>query len=134
MFKYVCTAVIMIGTLGAASAQPIGGPAGSGSFVGTTNATPGCPAVTLHILRNGPTLIGTAFLVDGSGTSSIHGQTDGKTLNWTMTSVEGKGPVGEVTGTMSPTGRVEIKKVGTSCTFETYLPMIQNVTGGGGRG
>jgi hypothetical protein len=130
MFKYVCTAVIMIGTLGAASAQPIG-PAGSGSFVGTTKATPGCPAVTLQILRNGATLIGTAFFVDGSGTSSIHGQTDGKTLNWTMTSVEGKGPVGEVTGTMSPLGRIQIKKVGTSCTFETYLPIIQNLTGGG---
>jgi hypothetical protein len=127
MFKYVCTAAIMIGTLAAASAQPTGG----GSFVGTTNEKPGCPAVTLHIVRNGPTLIGTAFFVNGSGTSSIHGQTDGKTLNWTMASIEGKGPVGEVTGTMSPAGRVDIKKVGSSCTFETYLPMVQAAAPGG---
>jgi hypothetical protein len=132
MFKYVCGAAIMIGTLGAASAQPIGGPMGGGSFVGTTTEKPGCPAVTLHIVRNGPSLIGTAFFVNGSGTSSIHGQTDGKTVNWTMASIEGKGPVGEVTGTVSPMGRLEIKKVGSSCTFETWLPMIQNTTTGGG--
>jgi hypothetical protein len=131
MFKYVCGAAIMIGTLGVASAQPMGG----GSFVGTTSETAGCPAVTLHVLRSGATLIGTAFFVNGTGTSSIHGQTDGRSLSWTMTSVEGKGPVGEVTGTVSPIGRLQIKKVGTSCTFETFLPMIQNTTtGGGGRG
>jgi hypothetical protein len=129
MLRYVSRAAIMVGMLGVASAQPMGG----GSFVGTTSETPSCPAVTLHVLRSGSTLIGTAFFVNGSGTSSIHGQTDGETLSWTMASVEGKGPVGEVTGTISPNGRLQIKKVGSSCTFETFLPML-NETGGRGQG
>ena len=110
MLKYVCGAAMMVGMLGVASAQPTGG----GSFVGTTSETQDCPAVTLHVLRSGPTLIGTAFFVNGSGTSSVHGQTDGKTLNFKMASVEGKGPVGDVTGTISPQGLLQIQKVGTN--------------------
>jgi hypothetical protein len=130
MLKYVCGAAIMFGMMGVASAQMTGG----GSFVGTTSETPDCPAVTLHVLRSGPTLIGTAFFVNGSGTSSIHGQTDGRTLSWKMVPVEGKGPSGEVTGTLSPEGLLQIQKVGTSCTFNAMLPMFHENTGQGGGG
>jgi hypothetical protein len=130
MLKYVCGAAVMIGMLSVASAQPTG----RGSFVGTTSETPDCPAVTLHILRSGPTLIGTAFFVNGTGTSSIHGQTDGKTVNWRMVPVEGKGPDGDVTGTISPEGLLQIQKVGTACTFQAMLPMFRENTGQGGGG
>jgi hypothetical protein len=130
MFRYLCSVAILVGTLGVAHAQL----AASGSFVGTTQERPGCPAATMHILRNGSTLTGTIFFVDGTGTSSIHGQTDGRTLNWTMTSVEGKGPTGQVTGTISANGRMQIQKVGTECTFATFLPMLgANRAGGGNR-
>ena len=122
MFRYLCSAAILIGTVGVASAQPVGG---GGSFVGTTRERPGCPAVTLHIVRSGSTLIGTAMYVNGSGMSSIHGQTDGKTVNWTMTSVEGRGPTGQVAGTISPTDWLQIRKVGIECTFELYLPSLR---------
>jgi hypothetical protein len=125
MFKYVCGTVIMMGMLSVAVAQT-----GGGSFVGTIGGQPGCRPVTLHIVWNGSTLIGVAFFADGSGTSSLHGQTDGKTVSWTMESIQGQGPVGEVTGTISSVGRMEIKKVGTSCSFETYLPMLGVQKGG----
>jgi hypothetical protein len=131
MFRYLCSAAILIGTVGIASAQPVGG---GGSFVGTTRERPGCPAVTLHIIRSGSTLIGSAMYANGSGMSSIHGQTDGKTINWTMTSVEGQGPTGQVTGTISQTGRLQIHKVGTECTFETYLPALRPESAYGGQG
>jgi hypothetical protein len=118
MFKYILGIAIMVGMSSVASAQLTG----TASFVGTTTGRPGCPPVTLHIVRNGSTLMGSAFYTDGSGMSSIHGQTDGKSIKWTMESVEGKGPVGDVTGTISSLGRMEVKKVGTTCSFETYLP------------
>jgi hypothetical protein len=130
MFRYLCTTAILIGTLGVASAQPTGG----GSFVGTTQDKPGCPAVTLHIIRSGSNLIGSAMLVNGSGMSSIHGQTDGKTINFTMTPVEGKGPAGQVAGPISQTGRLDIHKVGTECSFQTYLPQLRPESGYGGQG
>jgi hypothetical protein len=134
MFRYLCTTAILIGTLGVASAQQL--PVGGGSFVGTTQDQPGCPAATLHILRSGQTLVGTVMYVNGTGMSSVHGQTDGKTLSFTMISVEGKGPTGQVTGTISPEGRLQIQKVGTDCTFATYLPALRPEylgTGQGGR-
>jgi hypothetical protein len=130
MFRYLCSAAILVGTLGVAHAQLGAG----GSFVGTTQERPGCPAATMHIVRSGSTLLGTIFFVNGSGTSSIHGQTDGRTLSWTMTPVEGKGPSGQVTGTVSGNGQLRIQKVGTECTFETFLPMLgANRAGGGNR-
>jgi hypothetical protein len=130
MFRYLCSTAILIGTLGVASAQQ---PVGGGSFVGTTEERPGCPAVTLHIIRSGSALTGSAMVVNGTGMSTIHGQTDGRTINWTMTSVEGQGPSGQVTGTISPEGRVQIQKVGSECTFSTYLPRLgPEFTGGGG--
>ena len=131
MFRYLCTTAILIGTLGVASAQQ---PVGGGSFVGTTQERPGCPAVTLHIIRSGSTLSGSVMRVNGTGMSSVHGQTDGKTVNFTMTSVEGTGPTGQVTGTISQIGRLQIKKVGTECSFETYLPQLRPESGYGGQG
>ena len=131
MFRYLCSAAILIGTLGVASAQTT---LGGGSFVGTTQDRPGCPAVTLHIIRSGSTLLGSVMYVNGGGMSSIHGQTNGSTLNWTMTPVEGKGPTGQVTGTITPEGRLQIQKVGTECTFATYLPLVSPDIGGPGPG
>jgi hypothetical protein len=131
MFRYLCTTAILIGTLGVASAQ---GTSGGGSFVGTTQDRPGCPAVTLHIIRSGSTLLGSVMYVNGGGMSSVHGQTDGRTLNWTMTPVEGKGPTGQVTGMISPEGRLQIQKVGTECTFTAYLPFVSPDVGGVGAG
>jgi len=72
--------------------------------------------------------------VNGSGMSSIHGQTDGRTVNWTMTSVEGKGPSGQVAGTISQIGQLQIHKVGTECTFETFLPTLRPDSAYGGQG
>src|ERR1700682_6110836 len=71
MFRYLCSAAILIGTLGVASAQTT---LGGGSFVGTTQDRRGCPAVTLHIIRSGSTILGSVMYVNGGGMSSIHGQ------------------------------------------------------------
>ena len=111
---------------GIAAAQSPGG----GSLVGRTSASPGCPAVGLHIIREGDQLSGVVFNLDGTGVSKVQGSVQGGTFMWHDTVMSGNGPTGDVSGTVSPQGVFRSSKAGTPCTFNTLLPM-QNDTGGG---
>ncbi len=113
---------------GVAAAQSPGG----GSLVGRTRAAPGCPAVGLHILREGGQLSGVVFNLDGSGLSRVQGTVDGNTFQWHDTVVSGNGPTGDVSGTISPQGVFRSAKAGTPCTFDTLLPMMNEYGGGSG--
>jgi hypothetical protein len=114
----------------AAYAQPA--PQGDASFVGATVAKGSCPALRLHILRAGTVLSGVVFYADGSGISSVKGTTNGKTFDWTQTSISGHGPVGNVTGTIGVEGAMAFKWTGTPCTLSASLPMYNNVLNTGG--
>ena len=110
------------GLAGAASAQTQGTLSGGASYVAETSAKPNCRAAVLHIVREGGNLSGVVFFKDGSGVSSVHGSTDGKTFRWTMASMTGAGPQGEVTGAVSPQGALQARLAGTNCTLETTVP------------
>jgi len=104
---------------------------GHGSFVGTTKASSGCPSIVLHVLRDGSALSGVAFYANGSGVSSLSGSTNGGKFMWHSVSIKGKGPVGDVTGTVSPDGSMVAKLVGTTCSISATLPMLTNSYPGG---
>jgi hypothetical protein len=126
------SAAILAGSLlsvGPAAAQ--GADIAHGSFVGTTKATPGCPSVVLHVLRDGSTLSGVAFYADGSGVSSVSGSSNAGKFEWQQVSIKGKGPIGEVTGTVSPQGSMVANLVGSTCSFVATLPMLTNTYPGG---
>lgn len=112
---------------GVAAAQSPGG----ASLVGQTRPSSGCPAVGLHIIREGSQLSGVVFNLDGSGLSKVQGSVNGSAFQWHDTVVSGNGPTGDVSGTVSPQGAFRSAKAGTPCTFNTLLPMA-NDTGGGG--
>ncbi len=132
-FKHVAVcAAILAGSLlsvGPAAAQDAA--IGHGSFVTTTKPTPGCPSVVLHVLRDGNALSGVAFYADGSGVSSLSGSTNGGKFEWHSVSIKGKGPVGDVTGTVSPDGAMVAKLAGATCSLTATLPMLTNSYPGG---
>ena len=105
-----------------AGAQAIGG----ASLVGQTKASPGCPAVELHITREGNQLSGIVFNRDGSGVSRVNGELTGNTFHWHDTPISGNGPTGDVSGTVSPQGILQSAKTGTPCTFDKVLPMTND--------
>ena len=106
---------------------------GGGSMVGQTKASPGCPSVVLHILRNATQISGVAFYADGSGVSQVQGAMGpNNTFAWHQTSISGNGPPGDVTGTLEPNGALKVQLVGTTCTFETVLPLLPTYGVGNG--
>ncbi len=122
------SAVALALSCGVAMAQAPGG----GSLVGRTKAAPGCPAVGLHIIREGSQLSGVVFNLDGTGLSKVVGSVQGNTFMWHDTVMSGNGPTGDVSGTISPQGEFKSAKAGTPCTFDTLLPMLNEYGGGSG--
>jgi hypothetical protein len=128
--KTMSISAVAFGALALNCGVAVAQPAGGASLVGQTRAAPGCPAVGLHIIREGAQLSGVVFNLDGTGVSKVEGSTQGSTFMWHDTVMSGKGPTGDVSGTISPQGVFKSAKAGTPCTFDTLLPM-QNDTGGG---
>lgn len=129
----------IMSVLSLAAWSAVGGPAAlaqgmsaGDSYVMETSAKPGCRAAVLHIVRSGGALSGVVFFKDASGASSVNGQTDGRTFNWTMTSMSGQGPTGQVTGSVTPEGALQARLTGTNCTLDTVVPRYRDVTTGGG--
>ena len=112
---------------GVAAAQSPGG----GSLVGRTRPSPGCPAVGVHVIREGSQLSGVVFNLDGTGVSKVEGSVQGSTFQWHDTVMSGNGPTGDVSGTVSPQGVFRSAKAGTPCTFDALLPMANDYGGGG---
>jgi hypothetical protein len=127
----ISTAILVGSLLSVGPAAAQGADIGHGSFVGTTKASSGCPSVVLHVLRDGSALSGVAFYANGSGVSSVSGTTNGGKFEWNQVSIKGKGPVGEVTGTVSPEGTMVAKLAGSTCSFAATLPMLTNSYPGG---
>ena len=117
------------GALPVAYAQ---GMPGGASYVVETPAKPGCRAAVLHIVREGTGLTGVVFFRDGSGVSNVQGSTDGHTFQWSMTSIAGNGPAGQVTGQVSAQGMLTANLAGTNCTLETTVPQYREYSGGAG--
>ena len=130
--KTLFTLIVAGGALGVSCAGAVAQSPGGASLVGQTRASAGCPAVGLHIIREGSQLSGVVFNLDGSGTSKVSGTTDGKTFSWHDTPVNGNGPTGDVSGTVSPQGVFRSAKAGTPCTFDTLLPLLNEYGGGAG--
>ena len=105
---------------------------GGASYVVETTAKPGCRPVVFHVVREGGTLSGVVFFKDGSGVSSVNGTTDGSTVSWTMSSLSGSGPTGNVTGQISPQGGLAARLSGTNCTLDTTVPQYRDLGGGAG--
>ena len=103
-----------------ASAQGTGG----ASLVGQTKASPGCPAVEIHITREGSQLSGLVFNRDGSGVSRVNGELNGSTFHWHDTPISGNGPTGDVSRTVTPQGILQSAKTGTPCSFDKVLPIM----------
>ena len=118
--------LLMAGGMTSAMAQTPGG----ASLVGRTTPSPGCPAVGVHIIREGNQLSGVVFYLDGSGVSRVSGSVSGNTFQWHDTPTTGTGPTGDVTGTVSPQGIFQSAKSGTSCTFDKVLPMLNEYSNG----
>ena len=127
--KMLFTLIVAGGALGVSCAGAVAQSPGGASLVGQTRASAGCPAVGLHIIREGSQLSGVVFNLDGSGTSKVSGTTDGKTFSWHDTPVNGNGPTGDVSGTVSPQGVFRSAKAGTPCTFDTLLPLLNEYGG-----
>lgn len=121
----IVAAGIAVGCNGAQAQSP-----GGASLVGRTTPSPGCPAVGVHILREGNQLSGVVFFLDGSGVSKVSGSVDGNSFRWHDTPSSGNGPTGDVTGTVSSTGVLQSAKAGTSCTFDKVLPMLNEYSNG----
>ncbi len=127
----VIGAITLSGLLMAAGAgNAIAQSPGGASLVGRTTPAPGCPAVGVHIIREGNQLSGVAFFLDGSGVSRVSGTVSGNTFQWHDTPTTGTGPVGDVTGTVSAQGIFQSAKTGTSCTFDKVLPMLNEYSNG----
>ena len=122
--------VAVLGLVSATSAHAQNSLSGGASYVAETSAKPSCRPAVLHILREGTALSGVVFFKDGSGVSSVQGTTDGKTFQWTMASMTGAGPQGEVTGDISPQGALRAKLTGTNCTLETTVPQYHEYSNG----
>lgn len=106
----------------------------SGSFVGTTSDRPGCPSVTLHIIRDGGRLTGVVFYTNGSGASLITGQVVNGTISWHQTPTNGRGPTGDVNGTINASGVMRLNLTGTPCHFQATLPLTPTYGVGNGSG
>ncbi len=132
MKKIIALAPAVLFALAATVGQAQTTTSGVSSFVASTKSTPGCPMVKLHIIRNDTALTGVVFFADGSGVSSVKGTTDGKKFSYTMTSIEGKGPTGDVVGTISPDGLIMSKEVGTKCGLTARIPAYADVLDRGG--
>jgi hypothetical protein len=103
--------------------------ASDGSFVGTSKPSPGCPSVVFHVLRNGDALSGVVFYADKSGVSTVNGTVDGNKFQWSQTSVSGKGPPGNVTGTVTSMGKMVMNLTGTDCKMSATVP-VYSIGGG----
>ena len=104
----------------------------NGSYVLETKPSPGCPAVVLHLVRENETVSGVVFFKDGSGLSSVMGQTNGRAFNWTLTPVRGDGPKGQVSGQVTSEGALSAHLEGTNCTLNTVVPVYQGAPVGNG--
>ena len=124
MQKYLLAGALTMAVLGWISPVDAQPNQGSGSFVGRVPATPGCPAVEMHIIRQNTIITGIVFYPNGSGVSRVSGQFNGNAFSWQDTPIEGKGPTSTVTGTLSPDGRLRISRSGTSCSWETTLSLL----------
>lgn len=104
--------------------------AGGTAFVGRTKASPGCPIVNIHILRNGEFLSGVVFYDGGKGYSEIQGTVLGNDIEYHQTTIHGDGPTGVVHGTILPEGKMVLKVDNTSCSYQTTLPMLNDYSNG----
>ena len=128
----VLSSLAVVGAITNASRVSAQGMTGGASYAVETPAKPGCRAAVLHIVREGSELTGVVFFKDGSGVSTVHGSTDGRTLQWTMTPASGNGPTGEVTGQISPQGSLTARLTGSNCTLDTTVPQYHEYGGGAG--
>ena len=56
----------------------------------------------------------------------MNGELNGSDFHWRNTPINGNGPTGDVTGTVSPQGVFQATKVGTSCSFGKIVPMMNS--------
>ena len=110
--------------LGTAFAQSEGGTAGY--YQGFTPNVKGCP--TIHYVFRGLSAspVGYVWFSDASGISKAVGNMDLNTGKFSLglTSLDGKGPTGEVEGVRDPhTGVVTAQLKGPGCSNLTLLPM-----------
>ena len=125
LYEFFCGSALVAGLLCSAPASFAQQPSpGGASYVAQTAAKPGCRSVVLHVIREGGQLSGVAFYADGTGVSSVKGMSDGSKFNWTMDSLSGNGPKGDVTGTISPQGALKATLTGTACTLDLLIPRM----------
>ena len=102
---------------------------GPGNWMVHTASKAGCPGLVLHVMRDGNDLKGFAATGDMAAMSRLTGAIDAKQqFTITMTPVDGKGPVGTITGSRNQSDGWLLAQVkGSGCTdgqlkIETYLP------------
>jgi len=104
----------------------------AGAYVGFSQGTAQCPATSWHIVPVANKLFGYMWNSDGSGISRVQGTTNpDHSFSMKLTSINGKGPTGTITGHRTPNGRIESQLTGTSCSYATPMVMI-DMEGHGG--
>ena len=100
-----------------------------GNWMVHTPSKAGCPGLVLHVMRDGNDLKGFAATGDMAAMSRLTGTIDDKQqFTITMTPVDGKGPVGTITGSRSSSDGWLLAQVkGSGCTdgplkIQTYVP------------
>jgi hypothetical protein len=100
-----------------------------GNWMIHTPSKTGCPGLVLHVMRDSNDLKGFAATGDMAAMSRLTGTIDAKQqFTITMTPVDGKGPVGTITGSRSQSDGWLLAEVkGSGCTdgplkIMTYVP------------
>ena len=102
---------LSVGSANAAPPAPVAGYAGQ-----YPSAVAGCPMIVWRLAQQPDGKVsGMVWYGDMMGASSAAGTWGGGNFNITLTSVMGNGPVGTVTGTRAPDGKLQAHLVGTGC-------------------
>ena len=118
-----CPALAAVGEMALAQA---GGVRKAVYYQGLASNTPQCPAIR-YLIRDpsSPQPVGYVWFSDASGMSKATGTMDLQSgqFHLTLTSLDGNGPTGEVTGTKDPnTGVVTAELDGPGCSKLTLGP------------
>ena len=115
------------GAGGMAFAQLGGNDASAAYWEGRTpNTTKTCPGISYLFRGMSATPVGYVWFTDASGMSKATGTRDMATgaFHLTLTSIDGNGPTGEVTGMRDPkTNALTADLKGPGCSNLTLLPM-----------
>jgi hypothetical protein len=111
--------LVMLATLSKVALAQAGGVRRAEYYAGIGSNTPQCPAIR-YLFRDtsSPHPLGYVWFADANGMSKAIGTMDLQSgqFHLTLTSLDGEGPIGEVTGTKDPaTGVVTAELDGPGC-------------------